>query len=339
MAFGNPTRYMMTCTLHSSFYCSFCHLTMELSIFHFFKHAWWHSRYWRLDPKKAVDGPAGWDTAIADASTLYNGRIVRSNFFIPIFIPFFLFFIPFFPFFYPIFSIIFFHFFVSFSSFSILPSKFISIVSNAKRLSLYSSTISAVTIAIPMSRAPSTRWRTTARPPGIWCACALRCFSEENMSGIVGLRFRTLFCHKNLLISKKKFEKKIRKKNWIFFFKLQKKIRKKKFEKNSKKIPTFSLLFFHYSLAAIAKSWLPFVILLIIVITAAVVLQRWGMILRTNHSTFFPDWSRRRFLFVSFCALHFCLIDLVSFSVCFGVPGKCAWIETVVSRMGKTRIT
>ncbi|XP_055334977.1 transmembrane protein 222-like [Paramacrobiotus metropolitanus] len=33
------------------------------------------TRYWRLDPFKAVNGVSGWDHAIAEASTEYNGRI------------------------------------------------------------------------------------------------------------------------------------------------------------------------------------------------------------------------------------------------------------------------
>ncbi|GAU97956.1 hypothetical protein RvY_09171 [Ramazzottius varieornatus] len=33
------------------------------------------TRYWKLDPAKALSGADGWDKGVAEASTIYNGRI------------------------------------------------------------------------------------------------------------------------------------------------------------------------------------------------------------------------------------------------------------------------
>ena len=37
------------------------------------------TRYWQLDPAKALNGADGWDKAITEASTIYNGRIVGTR--------------------------------------------------------------------------------------------------------------------------------------------------------------------------------------------------------------------------------------------------------------------
>lgn len=42
------------------------------------------TRYWKLNPAKALNGADGWDKGVAEASTIYNGRIVGHFPYVPL---------------------------------------------------------------------------------------------------------------------------------------------------------------------------------------------------------------------------------------------------------------